>query len=116
MLADFYRRHLEKSILINSLVESFATEVPLDTNSNKVLSLLETTIAALLKDLATRPYLPPVSNVYPYSFTGGTSIDLVITAINDDIIDNKTFVIIIISLRGLRRSKGVGIVTASLHS
>jgi len=88
----------------------------LDTNSNKVRSLLETAITTPPKDLATRPYLLPISDVHPYSFTGRISIDLVIKAINDDMIDNKTFAITIMSLRGLRRSKGGGIVTALLHS
>jgi len=79
-----------------------------------VRSLLESAITALPEDLAARPHPLATSNVYPPSVTGRISID-VIRAIDNDTIDNKTFAITIISLRGLRRSKGGGIITALLY-
>ena len=60
-------------------------------------SLLESTITAPPEDLATRPYPLATSNVHPLLVTGRISID-VIRAIDNNTIDNKIFIITIISL------------------
>jgi len=61
---------------MNALVE-LSTEVQSDSNSNKVQSSVKATIAALLNDLTTRPYLLAASNVHPYSVAGRISTNAV---------------------------------------